>query len=66
MGRRRSAGPATSTHVIHAPGVATLRRWGLLDQVVATGRPPIRTCSFDLGPIAISGTPRPYNGVATA
>src|ERR1041385_2863124 len=26
-----------STHMIHGPGVAALRRWGLLDQVVATG-----------------------------
>ena len=30
-----------STHVIHAPGVAALQRWGLLDEVVATGCPPI-------------------------
>ena len=30
-----------STHVIHAPGVAALQRWGLLDAVVATGCPPI-------------------------
>src|SRR5215211_6231459 len=26
-----------STHVIHAPGVAALDRWGLLDTVIATG-----------------------------
>ena len=26
-----------STHVIHAPGVAALRRWGVLDEVVASG-----------------------------
>jgi 2-polyprenyl-6-methoxyphenol hydroxylase-like FAD-dependent oxidoreductase len=26
-----------STHVIHAPGVAALDRWGLLDTVLATG-----------------------------
>ena len=31
-----------STHVIHAPGVAALSRWGLLDQVVATGCPADR------------------------
>jgi flavin-dependent dehydrogenase len=55
-----------STHVIHAPGVAALRRWGLLGQVVASGCPPIRTYSFDLGPLAIRGTPRPHDGVATA
>ncbi len=32
-----------STHVIHAPGVAALRRWGLLDQVIATAYAPRRT-----------------------
>jgi 2-polyprenyl-6-methoxyphenol hydroxylase-like FAD-dependent oxidoreductase len=39
-----------STHIIHAPGVAALHRWGLLGEVVATGCPPIETYSFDFGP----------------
>ncbi len=55
-----------STHVIHAPGVAALRRWGLLDQVVATGCPPIEGYLFDFGMFAISGTTRPADGVNTA
>jgi 2-polyprenyl-6-methoxyphenol hydroxylase-like FAD-dependent oxidoreductase len=55
-----------STHVIHAPGVAALRRWGLLDPVIASGCPPIETYSFDFGPITISGTPRPHDGLSTA
>ena len=46
-----------STHLIHAPGVEALKRWGLLDRMVATGCPPISTYSFDLGPFAISGSP---------
>jgi flavin-dependent dehydrogenase len=46
-----------STHLIHPPGVAALRRWGLLDRVVATGCPAIDTYRFDLGPIVISGSP---------
>ena len=46
-----------STHLIHPPGVAALRRWGLLDRVVATNCPPIRTYRFDLGPAVISGAP---------
>jgi 2-polyprenyl-6-methoxyphenol hydroxylase-like FAD-dependent oxidoreductase len=46
-----------STHLIHPPGVAALRRWGLLDQVVATGCPPIDTYAFDFGPITITGAP---------
>jgi flavin-dependent dehydrogenase len=55
-----------STHVIHAPGVAALRRWGLLDQVLATGCPPIDTYSFDFGPFTIAGSPRPYDGISSA
>lgn len=51
-----------STHMIHAPGVAALARWGLLDEVVATGCPPVEKYSFDFGPITIEGTPRPRDG----
>jgi flavin-dependent dehydrogenase len=46
-----------STHMIHAPGIAALRRWGLLDAVTATGCPPVETYSFDFGPFTIAGTP---------
>ncbi len=53
-----------STLVIHAPGVAALERWGLLDAVVATGCPPLGTYSFDFGPFVISGTPHPYEGIS--
>ena len=55
-----------STHVIHAPGVAALRRWGLLDTVVATGCPPIEKYTFDFGPFTIAGTPHPCEGITTA
>jgi 2-polyprenyl-6-methoxyphenol hydroxylase-like FAD-dependent oxidoreductase len=46
-----------STHLVHPPGVATLRRWGLLDRVVATGCPPVDTYLFDFGLFALSGSP---------
>src|SRR5579884_1654861 len=55
-----------STHLIHAPGIAALARWGLLDRVVATGCPPIERYSFDFGPFMLTGTPRPCGAVATA
>src|SRR5687767_5502470 len=45
-----------STHLVHAPGVAALRRWGLLEEAVA-GCPPIETYAFDFGPFTISGMP---------
>jgi flavin-dependent dehydrogenase len=55
-----------STHLIHAPGVAALHRWGLLDEVIATGAPRIETYSFDFGPFTIAGTPRTHDGISTA
>jgi flavin-dependent dehydrogenase len=45
-----------STHLVNAPGVAALRRWGLLDGAVA-GCPPIEAYAFDLGPFTITGRP---------
>ncbi|MFC7531892.1 FAD-dependent oxidoreductase [Actinoplanes sp. GCM10030250] len=46
-----------STHVIHPPGVAALQRWGLLDQIAATGCPPVGRYSFDFGPVTVAGAP---------
>jgi 2-polyprenyl-6-methoxyphenol hydroxylase-like FAD-dependent oxidoreductase len=46
-----------STHLIHPPGVAALKRWNLLEKLVATGCPPIRSYSFDMGPFVITGAP---------
>lgn len=46
-----------STHLIHPLGVAALKRWGLLDRVLATGCPPINMYAFDFGPFTITGTP---------
>jgi 2-polyprenyl-6-methoxyphenol hydroxylase-like FAD-dependent oxidoreductase len=46
-----------STHLIHPPGVAALKEWGLLDRLVATGCPPIHTYSFDFGRFTIAGAP---------
>ncbi len=55
-----------STHLVHAPGIAALQRWGLLDDVVATGCPAINTYALDFGPFTIAGTPRPEGGISTA
>ncbi len=55
-----------STHMLHAPGVAALKRWGLLDELVASGCPPIDRYTFDFGPIAITGTSRAVEGNRTA
>jgi 2-polyprenyl-6-methoxyphenol hydroxylase-like FAD-dependent oxidoreductase len=55
-----------STHVVQAPAVAALAKWGLLEEVLATGCPAIATYSFDFGPITISGTPRARDGYSSA
>ena len=55
-----------STHLIHAPGVAALKRWGLLDDVVATGCPAVDRYSFDFGFFTIAGTAHPSDGNTTA
>jgi 2-polyprenyl-6-methoxyphenol hydroxylase-like FAD-dependent oxidoreductase len=46
-----------STHLIHPPGMAAMRRWGLRDELVATGCQPIDTYAFDMGPFTLSGHP---------
>jgi flavin-dependent dehydrogenase len=53
-----------STHYIHQPGVAALKRWGLLERLVATGCPPIKQFSMDVGPFALVGSPPPADGVS--
>jgi flavin-dependent dehydrogenase len=48
-----------STHLVHAPGVAALERWGLAERLAASGCPPIRRYRFEFGPFAIAGAPLP-------
>src|SRR5687768_2624902 len=46
-----------STHLIHPPGMAALKRWGLDEELIASGCPPIDTYSFDFGQVKIAGSP---------
>ena len=55
--RARFPSDTISTHLLHPPGVAALRRWGLLDRLTATSCPQIQTYAFDFGPFTISGSP---------
>jgi 2-polyprenyl-6-methoxyphenol hydroxylase-like FAD-dependent oxidoreductase len=52
-----------STHQVQLPGGARLRRWGLLDAVVASGAPPAREVSFDAGPVVLRGRFPDFEGV---
>ena len=47
-----------STHLVHPPGVAALRRWGLLDRVIATGMPADRHLRLRLRPVHPRRRPR--------
>jgi 2-polyprenyl-6-methoxyphenol hydroxylase-like FAD-dependent oxidoreductase len=55
-----------STHLVHAPGMAAMDRWGLRDALATTGCPPITRYSFDFGFFTIAGHPRPSGDVAEA
>jgi 2-polyprenyl-6-methoxyphenol hydroxylase-like FAD-dependent oxidoreductase len=60
LDRSRYATDTLSTHGLMRAGVLQLSRWGLLDQVVAAGTPPVRTTSFVYGdedPVHISIRP---------
>jgi flavin-dependent dehydrogenase len=46
-----------STHIIQPLGVAALKRWRLLERVIATGCPPMHTYVYDFGPVKIAGSP---------
>jgi 2-polyprenyl-6-methoxyphenol hydroxylase-like FAD-dependent oxidoreductase len=52
-----------STHHIHPPGLAALARWGLLERLATTGCPRVESYSFDFGPVTISGSPQPIDGI---
>src|SRR5712691_1174785 len=52
-----------SSHQVQVPGVARLRRWGLLDQVRAAGTPPARRVRFDSGDVVLEGSFPAFEGV---
>jgi flavin-dependent dehydrogenase len=52
-----------SSHYIHQPGVACLKRWGVLEKVVDSNAPAVRQLTFDVGPFALRGAPVAENGV---
>jgi flavin-dependent dehydrogenase len=55
-----------STLIIHSPGIAAMRRWGVLDDVTAGGCPPLERYVFDFGPVVIDGIPHPTDGSSAA
>jgi len=51
-------------HFIHRHGPARLHRWGLLDRLIATGCPPARSTTLDLGDFPLVGRGLAADGVA--
>jgi flavin-dependent dehydrogenase len=60
--RDRFPSDTKSTHYIHQPGVAKLKQWGLLDDVLATGAPPIHTITAVRAGVPLRGMPA-YDGI---
>lgn len=61
--RARRGSDTLSTHALMRGGVLQLRRWGLLNRVVATGAPPVRRVTFHYGAESLPITLKPYAGV---
>jgi flavin-dependent dehydrogenase len=55
-----------STHYIHQPGVACLAEWGLLDEVVATGCPPLDRAVYQVADVHMAGCSMPVDGQRAA
>jgi flavin-dependent dehydrogenase len=52
-----------STHYMHQTGLARLRDWGLLDELIATGVPPLRHLTFNYTGIHLEGFADPIDGI---
>jgi len=51
-------------YFLHARGVAYLKRWGILDRVMASKCPAISSVTLDVGPFSLVGPIFPSDGVA--
>ncbi len=56
----------TSTHLVHPPGVARVRDWGLLEELLASNCPPIRDYGLKTGPVDLMAPLPAYDGVDVA
>ena len=61
--RGRYGTDTLSTHALMRGGVLQLHRWGLLDQVIAAGTPPVRQATFRYDGQAVAVSVKPSHGV---
>jgi 2-polyprenyl-6-methoxyphenol hydroxylase-like FAD-dependent oxidoreductase len=52
-----------SSHLVQIAGVARLKRWGLLDKIVAIQTPAVRKIRYDTGTAILEGCPSPLQEV---
>ncbi len=52
-----------STHALIRAGVLQLHRWGVLEEVIAEGTPPIHRTTFQIGDERVVIPIKPYSGV---
>lgn len=50
-------------HFIHGPGIASLKRWELLDRIADSGCPAVRQMTFDFGDFPLTVPVEPVGGV---
>jgi 2-polyprenyl-6-methoxyphenol hydroxylase-like FAD-dependent oxidoreductase len=60
--RARFPSDTLSTHYVHQTGVARLAAWGVLDDVVATGCPPLERAVYQVGDVRLAGCSLPVDG----
>lgn len=63
LDRSRYGSDTLSTHALMRGGVLQLQRWGLLDDVVAAGTPPVRRTLFRYGDESVAVSIKPLGGV---
>jgi 2-polyprenyl-6-methoxyphenol hydroxylase-like FAD-dependent oxidoreductase len=66
LDKARFPSDTLSVHYIHQPGVASLKRWGLLERVIASNCPPVRRQRVDFGHVVLDAAPPSIDGVADA
>src|SRR5512147_1697855 len=52
-----------STHQVQLPAVARLKRWGLLDKVIASTAPAARHVKFDSSAVVLHGKCPQFEGI---
>ncbi len=55
-----------STHLVWQPGIAALDRWGLREEVAASGCPALTTAALDVGPFTVTGSMPAADGIREA